>query len=160
MAPLASLLKRQKTEKRHEASHTQAGQSQLAPLEMQHSPLRMESDRREPPLDTTDQLFPGSPFDDNLHGAMSYPAGDFRNATVEEVNDVKCDVMVNHLHAQQEERLWTTAEKGEGVVLKKSRGDYTSAPPDLAHERGGLFQAIETLNVKVEPQTTDQKIDS
>jgi hypothetical protein len=78
-----------------------------------------------------------------------YPQGDFRNATMEEINDIKCEVMVNWLHSQQEERLWTSGEEEEGVVLKKSRGMYTCTPADLAGERGGIFQAVQALNVKV-----------
>ena len=81
--------------------------------------------------------------------ASLYPVGDFRNSTAEEVNDIKCEVMVNWLHSQQEEKLWTSGEEGEGVVLKKSRGMYTCSPADLAEEQAGLFQAIQTLNVKV-----------
>lgn len=78
-----------------------------------------------------------------------YPAGDFRNSTTEEINDIKCEVMVNWLHSQQEEKLWTSGEEEEGVVLKKSRGMYTCSPADLAEEQAGFFQAVQTLNVKV-----------
>lgn len=68
---------------------------------------------------------------------------------MEEINDIKCDVMVNWLHSRQEEKLWTTGEGEEGVVLKKSRGQYTCAPADLAYESVGLFRAVQTLNVRV-----------
>ena len=68
---------------------------------------------------------------------------------MEEINDIKCEVMVNWLHSQQEERLWTSGEEEEGVVLKKSRGMYTCSPADLAEEQAGYFQAVQTLNVKV-----------
>lgn len=78
-----------------------------------------------------------------------YPVGDFRNSSMEEVNDIKCEVMVNWLHSQQEEKLWTSGEEEEGVVLKKSRGMYTCSPADLAEEQAGFFQAVQTLNVKV-----------
>jgi hypothetical protein len=78
-----------------------------------------------------------------------YPVGDFRNSTIEEINDIKCEVMVNWLHSQQEEKLWTSGEEEEGVVLKKSRGMYTCSPADLADEQAGFFQAVQTLNVKV-----------
>jgi|SRR5579871_429614 len=78
-----------------------------------------------------------------------YPVGDFRNSPQEEINDIKCEVMVNWLHSQQEEKLWTSGDEEEGVVLKKSRGMYTCAPADLAEEQAGFFQAVQTLNVKV-----------
>lgn len=81
--------------------------------------------------------------------ASLYPVGDFRNSTTEEINDIKCEVMVNWLHSQQEERLWTSGEGEEGVVLKKSRGMYTCSPADLAEEQAGFFQAIQALHVKV-----------
>jgi hypothetical protein len=79
----------------------------------------------------------------------SFPVGDFRNQTVEEINDIKCDVMVNWLHSQQEEKLWFAGEEEEGVLLKKSRGAYTCSPKDLAEEQNGLFAAVRALNVKV-----------
>ncbi|OCK81960.1 hypothetical protein K432DRAFT_294338 [Lepidopterella palustris CBS 459.81] len=78
-----------------------------------------------------------------------YPVGDFRNAAMEEINEIKCDVMVNWLHSQQEEKLWTTGEPEEGVVLKKSKGSYACSPSDLAEERAGFYKAVETLNVRV-----------
>lgn len=37
----------------------------------------------------------------------------------------------------------------EGVVLKKSRGQYTCAPADLATGEAGFFDAVVQLNVKV-----------
>lgn len=81
--------------------------------------------------------------------ASIYPVGDFRNQTMEEINDIKCDVMVNWLHSQQEEKLWTAGEYEEGVVLKKSRGMYTCAPADLSDEQDGFFHAVQELNVRV-----------
>lgn len=78
-----------------------------------------------------------------------YPTGDFRNAGADEINDIKCEVMVSYLHSQQEEKLWTAGEPEEGVMLKKSRGQYTCAPADLADEPAGFFAAVRTLNVKV-----------
>lgn len=81
--------------------------------------------------------------------ASLYPAGDFRNSQHEEINEIKCDVMVNWLYQQQMERLWTAGGVDEGVVLKKSRGAYTCCPADITEEPYGLFKAVETLNVRV-----------
>ncbi|KAK5006713.1 hypothetical protein LTR28_006161, partial [Elasticomyces elasticus] len=39
--------------------------------------------------------------------ASIYPNGDFRNATLGDINEIKCDVMVNWLYSQQMELLWT-----------------------------------------------------
>ncbi len=79
----------------------------------------------------------------------SYAAGDFRNATMTDINDIKCDVMVNYLHQHQAERLWTTHGEEEGVVLKKSRGEYACAPEELMGRDTAFVKAIETLNVRV-----------
>jgi hypothetical protein len=62
---------------------------------------------------------------------------------------MKCEIMVNGLRSKQEENMWTLDEDDEGVVLKKSRGAYTCSPISLADEEGGLFQAVQALNVKV-----------
>jgi hypothetical protein len=78
-----------------------------------------------------------------------YPAGDFRNAASEDILEIKCDVMVNWLHQQQLERMWTHGGPGEGVVLKKIRDSYTSCPAELATQRGDLFDAVQRLNVRV-----------
>lgn len=81
--------------------------------------------------------------------ASLYPVGDFRNSQAEDINEIKCDVMVNWLYQQQMERLWTAGGMDEGVVLKKNRGAYTCCPGDIAEEPYGFFRAIETLNVRV-----------
>ena len=66
-----------------------------------------------------------------------------------DLNDIKCDVMVNWLYQQQMERLWTTGGEDEGVVLKKSRAVYTCCPPDIIDEPQGFFRNVEALNVRV-----------
>jgi hypothetical protein len=78
-----------------------------------------------------------------------YPEGDFRNTPKENILDIKCDVMVSWLYQQQLERLWGNGGNGEGVVLKKSRERYTAYPDVLMRERGGLYDQIVALNVKV-----------
>jgi hypothetical protein len=78
-----------------------------------------------------------------------YPEGDFRNTPKENILDIKCDVMVSWLHQQQLERLWGNGGPGEGVVLKKSRERYNACPDFLTRERGGLYDQIVALNVKV-----------
>lgn len=81
--------------------------------------------------------------------SSQYPQGDFRNSAIEEVLDIKSDVMVNFLHQQQMEKLWTSHMPSEGVVLKKSRGNYTCSPDILRREIDGLFDQVVTMNVKV-----------
>ena len=38
---------------------------------------------------------------------------------------------------------------GEGIVLKKVRDSYTTCPKELMDERGGLYDAVRGLNVRV-----------
>lgn len=86
-------------------------------------------------------------------GSWSRPASiypnDYRQSQSEDINEIKADVMVNWLYQQQMERLWTAGGADEGVVLKKSRGQYTCCPADILEEPYGLYKAIETLNVRV-----------
>lgn len=81
--------------------------------------------------------------------ASVFPQGDFRNNAKEEINDIKCDMMVNHLYSQQMELLWTAGGHDEGVLLKKSRGQYACCPSDLESEPSGFFKAVQMLNVRV-----------
>ena len=81
--------------------------------------------------------------------ASLYPAGDFRNSALEEIIDIKCDVMVNWLHQQQLESMWSSGGPAEGVVLKKTRDNFTCCPSELGEVRGELFDAVRALNVRV-----------
>lgn len=78
-----------------------------------------------------------------------YPVGDFRNAGLDEIMDIKCDVMINWMYQQQMELLWTAGGHDEGVILKKSRGTYTCCPSDIIDEPFGFFASIRALNVRV-----------
>lgn len=93
----------------------------------------------------------GTPRSFGSRPASIYPEGDFRNAAANDVLEIKCDVMVNWLHQQQLESMWTSCGAGEGVVLKKIKDRYTACPSDLAETRGDLFDAVRALNVKVAP---------
>jgi hypothetical protein len=70
----------------------------------------------------------------------------------DEMNDIKCNVVVAHLYQQQLERLWTSGVEDEGVVLKKGRGVYTACPSELSQVEGGFFDAVSALNVRVSAQ--------
>lgn len=63
--------------------------------------------------------------------------------------DVKCDVMAQWLHSKQEEKIWTSGEIGEGVLVKKAKGSYSYSPAELAHDGSGLYEAVSQLNVRV-----------
>ncbi|KAJ4352796.1 hypothetical protein N0V95_003958 [Ascochyta clinopodiicola] len=62
--------------------------------------------------------------------------------------DAKCDVMAQWLHSKQEERIWTTGEPGEGVLIKKTKGAYAYCPAALFEDGTGLYQAVSALNVR------------
>jgi hypothetical protein len=67
----------------------------------------------------------------------------------DELNIVKCEVMVNWLHLKQQERRWIDSNGafGEGVFLKRSKGIYVCAPIALAGST--LETAVRGLHVKV-----------
>lgn len=77
------------------------------------------------------------------------PSGDARSLHSEDINEMKADVVVNWLHQQQMERLWTSGAGDEGVVLKKSKGSYTCCPSYIINEPQGFFEAIQAINVRV-----------
>lgn len=82
---------------------------------------------------------PGSSTD--LPGSVNGPGASFL--------DVKCEVMAQWLHSKQEEKIWTSGEPGEGVLVKKSKGNYAFSPPELFEDGSGLYQAVLALNVRV-----------
>lgn len=82
---------------------------------------------------------PGSTTD--LPGSINGPGANFL--------DVKCEVMAQWLHSKQEEKIWTSGEPGEGVLVKKSKGSYAFSPPELFEDGSGLYQAVTALNVRV-----------
>ncbi|KAF2871486.1 glycosyl transferase family group 2-domain-containing protein [Massariosphaeria phaeospora] len=82
-------------------------------------------------------------------GSIIFPEGDFRNGTPDHIQDIRCEVVVNWLHSKQEERIWTAGGKGEGVMLKKSKGQYVCCPSELEHDGSLLFEMAAQLNVRV-----------
>ncbi|KAF1972617.1 hypothetical protein BU23DRAFT_580744 [Bimuria novae-zelandiae CBS 107.79] len=57
----------------------------------------------------------------------------------------------NFIHGKQEEKLWTTGAKGEGVFLKRSRGSYITCPETLKYDGSLIYDSIHKLNVQVIP---------
>ncbi|KAF5877030.1 putative glycosyltransferase family 2 protein [Botrytis fragariae] len=94
----------------------------------------------------------GSPmagsFADRSRPSSLYPEGDFRNGPRESVLTVRSDVVVSWLHQQQMEKLWAVGAPGEGVILKKAKGDFTCCPPSLRTEPSGIFDYIVAMNVR------------
>lgn len=76
------------------------------------------------------------------------PSANYQNSS-SAIDELKADVMVTWLHQRQLEKLWTNNGIGEGVILKRTRDDYTCCPADLKCERNGVYEAVKALNVKV-----------
>ena len=81
--------------------------------------------------------------------ASMYPAGDFRNSSIPDLNDMKAEIMCNYLHQQQMKKMWSNGGQEEGVILRKSREEYMCCPTDLQAQKNGLFDAARKLNVRV-----------
>ncbi|KAK3950370.1 glycosyl transferase family group 2-domain-containing protein [Pseudoneurospora amorphoporcata] len=64
------------------------------------------------------------------------------------LEDIKHEVMVNYLYQQQCSYLWVANGSGEieGVLLRKSRGQYMACPPALGHSPFAM--ACAALNVQ------------
>ncbi|KXX82327.1 Glucans biosynthesis glucosyltransferase H [Madurella mycetomatis] len=64
------------------------------------------------------------------------------------LDDIKHEVMVNYLYQQQCSHLWVSDGSGEieGVLLRKSRGQYMACPPQLGSSPFAL--ACAALNVQ------------
>ncbi|KAF2861281.1 hypothetical protein K470DRAFT_281569 [Piedraia hortae CBS 480.64] len=73
-----------------------------------------------------------------------YAAGGPRSSQADNVNKIKCNVMVNWLYQQQMKLLWTANGPDEGVVLKKSSSSYTCCPADALYVRAAM-----TVNARV-----------
>jgi hypothetical protein len=65
------------------------------------------------------------------------------------LDDIKHEVMVNYLYQQQCSHLWVSDGSGEieGVLLRKSRGQYMACPPQLGSSP--FTMACASLNVQV-----------
>lgn len=100
-----------------------------------------------PPLDSPRPAYLAGSSGSSPYG--SRPNSLYRNSGMDQLSEIKCDVMVNWLHSQQEEKLWCAGEYEEGVVLKKARGSYACCPAELAEEPNGFLKAVEQLNVRV-----------
>ncbi len=64
-------------------------------------------------------------------------------------NAVRNAVMVNFLRQRQLKKLWSDTNLEEGVILKRSKGDFVCQPEELAYVPSGFFEQVQRLNVKV-----------
>lgn len=107
-----------------------------------------------PPVELTETPPEGSPLSTlstriplSSRPSSIFPVGDFRSGDSGSILDIKTDVMVNWLHQQQMERLWSSEFPGEGVVLKKARGSFACSPPKLRSE--AFYDNVVAMNVRV-----------
>ncbi|KAI9752354.1 MAG: hypothetical protein M4579_005662 [Chaenotheca gracillima] len=109
-----------------------------------------------PPQTSSEKVSPSAPqlgqFDtevDGTHVHSSRNSVSGRSTQSSHIDDVKHEVMVNYLHQQQWTHSWVNEDSTacEGVLLRKSRGSYLAAPPDLADS--DFHFACNALNVQV-----------
>lgn len=91
---------------------------------------------------------PPAPTTPACYTPRSRESAGLEGIPMQRLNDAKCDVMVNHVWSQQAKLLWNIGNDDEGVVIKKSRGQYVCCPPDLRRP-DGFLEAVQALNVKV-----------
>ncbi|EHY52268.1 hypothetical protein HRR83_003167 [Exophiala dermatitidis] len=65
------------------------------------------------------------------------------------LEEVRHEIMVNHLYQQQCSHLWVSDGSGEceGVLVRKSKGNYLACPQQLAHSQ--FAQVCAQLNLQV-----------
>jgi hypothetical protein len=97
------------------------------------SPLRPTDVEKEVYTADCDTLYPESDIPDPSDG----------------LSNLKSDVIVNWIHSKQEEKIWTTGQPGEGVVLKKAKGHYVCCPSSLRDDGSQFAQMVAHLNVCV-----------
>ena len=93
-----------------------------------------------------------SPSRGKTQRLSAYPPGDFRNNALAKIVDMKIEMMCNWLFQQQLEKMWSSGRDDEGVILKKSRGDYIACPKDLQAKENGIAEAVSKMNVRVSAQ--------
>ncbi|KAF2848353.1 hypothetical protein T440DRAFT_500482 [Plenodomus tracheiphilus IPT5] len=100
-----------------------------------------------------------APPDILTHAASSDQSGNGRppNSDIEEacsstgsdiIRDIKCEILANWLHTKQQEKIWTSGAVGEGVFVKRSKGNYAYAPQSIAADGSNLCQLIVKMNLR------------
>lgn len=78
-----------------------------------------------------------------------FPVGDARNGDLDAMTEIRSDMMVNSLFEQMCRKQYSTGfDPYEGVVLKKSRGNFTCCPPQMAAIPDSLYAMITQMNVR------------
>jgi hypothetical protein len=63
--------------------------------------------------------------------------------------NLQSEVIVNWIYLKQEEKIWTTGQPGEGVVLREAKGRYVCCPTGLQYDDSNFYQMVAKLNVCV-----------
>jgi hypothetical protein len=129
-------------------THVKSGGS-MAPLALQPPPQMVERHitAARPPLQGPVAHNFGSGHE--LASSRSSIAPSLQSARGSYLDEIKHEVMVNHLYQQQCSRLWVSDGSGEveGVLLRKARNQYLACPPALT---GSVFATVcAELNVQV-----------
>ena len=69
---------------------------------------------------------PPTPTTPACYTPRSRESAGLEGIPMQRLNDAKCDVMVNHVWSEQAKLLWNIGNDDEGVVIKKSRGQYVT----------------------------------
>ncbi|RMZ67590.1 glycosyl transferase family 2 [Pyrenophora seminiperda CCB06] len=140
--------------RRHEAAPELPPLNPLAPS----GNATPESETR-PPSFTRLQLRNGSASPSDAP-ASAGSAGDSNDAGENVARTIKAQLLAHYLQTEQEKRVWTTREAGEGAFMKHSKGKYACAPDHVQHDGSGLYQAITQLNVRMLVERADFIINS
>lgn len=78
------------------------------------------------------------------------------------VEEIRHEVMCNYLYQQQSTKLWIDEreELEQGVVIRKSKGTYVAAPPDLAYSRFAANCSALNLLVNAESKCFETETDT
>lgn len=76
------------------------------------------------------------------------------------LDEIKHEIMINHIYQQQCSHLWVSDSSGEceGVLLRRSRGRYLACPQSLLDST--LARMCEELNVPVRKNPTSQPVEA
>jgi len=85
----------------------------------------------------------------NLSGMMT-PMSGTQTPGAAAAMDLKCEVIATYIYQKAHAKRWmSNGAEDEGVVVKKTRDQFTAWPPELVERDDGIFAAISQLNVRV-----------
>jgi hypothetical protein len=103
---------------------------------------------------TVDEVY-GLPSKSNRLSSAAPSSRSFALSEAQLADDIRHQVLLNHLYQQQRSLLWIRDTSGtvEGVMIRKGRSDYMYSPPQLA--TSPFAQAMKVLNVQVSDFTLE-----